>query len=60
MSYLRRQLPAGFKGCPAYVTQNGWAVNLVNGAGVPGHCAMDMVRIWAPAWNRGAVFSANE
>ncbi|MGZ8330856.1 MAG: hypothetical protein ACXWVA_07480 [Rhodoplanes sp.] len=47
----------GFTGYPAYITQNGWAVNLVNEAGVPGRGWMDWVRIWVPAYNQGAVFS---
>jgi hypothetical protein len=47
----------GFKGYPAFITQNGWAVNLINEAGVPARAWMDWVRIWVPAYNQGAVFS---
>lgn len=49
--------PPGFTGAPAYITQNGWAVNLLTETGVPGRGWMDWVRIWVPAFNQGAVFS---
>jgi hypothetical protein len=52
-----RRIPPGFTGAPAYITQNGWAVNLLTETGVPGRGWMDWVRIWVPAFNQGAVFS---
>jgi hypothetical protein len=47
-------------GLPAprpYITQNGWAVNVLTETGVPGRGWMNWVRIWVPAYNQGAVFS---
>ena len=49
--------PPGFTGAPAYITQNGWAVNVLTERGVPGRGGMNWVRIWVPAYNQGAVFS---
>ena len=54
-----KQCSAG-PGTFAYITQNGWELNLVNEAGIgsrgwidyPGH-------IWAEYWNEGAVYSAD-
>lgn len=51
--------PPGFTGAPAYITQNGWAVNVLTEAGVPGRGGMDWGRFWVPAFNQGAVFSPN-
>ena len=46
---------------PAFVTQNGTNLNLVNKAGQPSRAWPDMLapttRIWADAWNTGAVYS---
>jgi hypothetical protein len=49
--------PPGFTGARAYITQNGWAVNVLTETGVPGRGWMNWVRIWVPAYNQGAVFS---
>lgn len=43
---------------PAYVTQNGWDLNLVNEIGQPSRAWIDWPgHIWAQAWDQGAVFS---
>jgi hypothetical protein len=43
---------------PAYVTQNGWDLNLVNEFGMPSRAWVDYPgHIWAQAWNQGAVYS---
>jgi hypothetical protein len=43
---------------PAYVTQSGWDLNLVNEAGVPSRAWIDWAgHIWAESWREGAVFS---
>jgi hypothetical protein len=51
----------GLVGYPAYVTQNGPDVNLLNEAGVPARAWPDWfapaTRIWIDAWNEGAVYS---
>ena len=48
-------------GSPAFVTQNGWNLNLVNEAGQPSRAWPDALaptnRIWADAWNQSAVYS---
>lgn len=52
----------GLAGNPAYVTQNGWDLNVVNEAGEPSRAWMDWFspnRIWIENWNQGAVFSPN-
>jgi hypothetical protein len=52
----------GLVGNPAYVTQNGWDLNVVNEAGEPSRAWMDWFspnRIWIENWNQGAVFSPN-
>lgn len=42
----------------AYVTQNGWDLNLVNEIGQPSRAWIDYPgHIWAQYWNEGAVFS---
>jgi len=42
----------------AYVTQNGWDLNLVNEAGMPSRAWIDYQgHIWAQSWNMGAVYS---
>lgn len=52
------------KGCVAgppalaYVTQNGWDLNLVNEAGAPSRAWIDYPgHIWTQNWNEGAVYS---
>jgi hypothetical protein len=51
----------GFEGNPAYVTQNGPDLNLLNEAGEPSRAWPDWfapaTRIWVDAWNEGAVYS---
>jgi hypothetical protein len=43
---------------PAYVTQNGWDINLVNEVGEPSRAWIDWPgHIWAQYWNEGAVYS---
>jgi hypothetical protein len=43
---------------PAYVTQNGWDLNLVNEVGQPSRAWIDWPgHIWAEYWNEGAVYS---
>ena len=48
-------------GAPAFVTQNGPNLNLVNEAGQPSRAWPDTFaptsRIWADNWNTGAVYS---
>jgi hypothetical protein len=48
-------------GSPAFVTQNGPNLNLVNEAGQPSRAWPDVTapanRIWADAWNVSAVYS---
>ena len=48
-------------GSPAFVTQNGWNLNLVNEAGQPSRAWPDatapMTKIWADDWNVAAVYS---
>jgi hypothetical protein len=42
----------------AYVTQNGWDLNLVNEVGQPSRAWIDYPgHLWAEYWNEGAVFS---
>ncbi|HML07056.1 MAG TPA: hypothetical protein VK430_02865 [Xanthobacteraceae bacterium] len=42
----------------AYVTQNGWELNLVNEAGDPSRAWIDWPgHIWAERWNEGAIYS---
>ena len=52
----------GLVGNLAYVTQNGWDLNVLNEAGEPSRAWMDWFspnRIWIENWNQGAVFSPN-
>jgi len=43
---------------PAFVTQNGWEINLVNEVGQPSRAWIDYPgHIWAQNWNEGAVYS---
>ena len=52
---------AGPPGSPAFITQNGYNLNLLNEAGQPARAWPDMfapaTRIWVDAWNEGAVYS---
>ncbi len=52
---------AGLTGAPAFVTQNGPDLNLLNEAGEPSRAWPDWyapaTRIWVDAWNEGAVYS---
>jgi len=42
----------------AYVTQNGWELNLVNEVGQPSRAWVDYPgHIWAQYWDEGAVYS---
>ena len=42
----------------AFVTQNGWNLNLVNELGQPSRAWIDRPgHIWAQSWNEGAVYS---
>jgi len=42
----------------AYVTQNGWSVNLVNEGGISSRGWIDRPgHIWAEFWNEGAIYS---
>jgi len=42
----------------AYVTQNGWDLNLVNEVGIASRAWIDWPgHIWAEAWNQGAMYS---
>jgi hypothetical protein len=51
----------GFEGAPAYVTQNGESLNLVDEAGKPARAWPDWSapasRIWVDAWEQSAVYS---
>ena len=43
---------------PAFVTQNGWDLNLTNEAGQPSRAWIDYPgHIWAQYWNEGAVYA---
>jgi hypothetical protein len=47
-------------GGPAFVTQNGWDLNLVNEIGHPSRAWIDWPgHIWVQSWNEGAVYSAD-
>jgi hypothetical protein len=48
----------GFAGLPAFITQDGWDLNLLNEAGVPSRAWIDWPgHLWAQYWNEGAVIS---
>ena len=50
----------GLQGQPAFVTQNGWNLNLLNEAGVPSRAWVDWNgHIWADNWQEGALFSSD-
>src|SRR6516165_1334260 len=45
---------------PAFITQNGWDLNLVNEIGQPSRAWIDWPgHIWVQNWNEGAVYSAD-
>ena len=51
---------AGVAG-PAFVTQNGWGLNLVNEIGQPSRAWIDWPgHIWVQSWNEGAVYSPDQ
>ncbi len=50
----------GLIGSRAYVTQNGWDINVVNEAGESSRAWFDWfspTRIWFERWNQGAVYT---
>jgi hypothetical protein len=48
----------GFAGQPAFISQDGWNLNLVNEAGAPSRAWVDWPgHIWAQYWKQGAVVS---
>ena len=50
----------GLQGQPAFVTQNGWNLNLLNEAGEPSRAWIDWSgHIWAESWHEGALFSSD-
>jgi hypothetical protein len=50
----------GLQGQPAFVTQNGWNLNLLNEAGEPSRAWIDWSgHIWADSWHEGALYSAD-
>src|ERR1700730_4503572 len=51
---------AGLQGQPAFVTQNGGSLNLLNEAGEPSRAWIDWSgHIWAENWHEGALFSSD-
>jgi hypothetical protein len=51
---------AGGLAGPAFVTQNGWDLNLVNEIGQPSRAWIDYPgHIWVRSWNEGAVYSTD-
>lgn len=45
-------------GALAFVTQNGWELNLTNEAGVPARAWIDYPgHMWIDAWGEGAIYS---
>jgi hypothetical protein len=51
---------AGGLAGPAFVTQNGWDLNVVNEIGQPSRAWIDYPgHIWVRNWNEGAVYSAD-
>jgi hypothetical protein len=52
---------SGVVGSPAFITQNGPDLNLLNEVGQPARAWPDWfapaMRIWVDAWNEGAVYS---
>jgi len=51
---------AGLDGAPAFVTQNGWNLNLLNEAGEPSRAWIDWSgHLWVDRWQEGALFTAD-
>jgi hypothetical protein len=51
---------AGGVAGPAFVTQNGWDLNIVNEIGQPSRAWVDYPgHIWVQSWNQGAVYSTD-
>jgi hypothetical protein len=51
---------SGLQGQPAFVTQNGWNLNLLNEAGEPSRAWVDWSgHLWAENWHEGALFSSD-
>lgn len=51
---------AGGSAGPAFVTQNGWDLNLVNEIGQPSRAWIDWPgHIWVQGWNEGAIYSTD-
>jgi hypothetical protein len=51
---------AGGLAGPAFITQNGWDLNLVNEIGQPSRAWIDYPgHIWVRNWNEGAIYSAD-
>ena len=49
---------AGYESQPAFVTQNGWNMNLLSEIGEPSRAWIDWPgHIWVQSWNQGAVYS---
>jgi hypothetical protein len=52
------QLCLGPQGSYAFITQNGWELNIVNDAGEPSRAWVDYPgRIWVDRANQGAIYS---
>jgi hypothetical protein len=50
----------GLIGQPAFITQSGWDMNLLNEAGIPSRAWIDWPgHIWVDIWHEGAVYSAD-
>ena len=50
----------GLTGQPAFITQNGWDMRLVNEAGMPSRAWIDRPgHIWVDFWHEGAVYSVD-
>ena len=51
-------LCAGAPGNPAFITQNGWELNILNDVGVPSRAWINYPgRIWVDRANQGAIYS---
>lgn len=54
------QCASGLVGAPAYVTQNGWSMNVVNDAGQASRAWFSSswnTRLWMDDWHTSAVYS---
>ena len=52
------QCADGLVGTPAFITQNGWEMNLVNEVGQPVRAWVDWPgHIWIERWSQGAIYS---